>query len=97
MTPEQEYKKLYQRMSNLCKQQGWGDPFSYARSKEIYAAIELGHEVSKTFSGADAFNELGYPVEYKSTTGKKAKDNLRSHLAKHGQWRARATIGKRQC
>jgi hypothetical protein len=73
MDPGQEYIKLYQRMANLCKQQGWGDPFSYARSKEIYAAIELGHEVASTFSGADAFNEFGYPVEYKSTTGKKAK------------------------
>ena len=67
------YMKLYKDMAKLCKDQGWGDPFSYARSKEIYATILLGHQVASTFSGADAFNESGEPVEYKSTTGKNCK------------------------
>jgi hypothetical protein len=69
-SPEEEYKYLYERMASLCEEQGWGDPFSYARSKEIHAAIELGHKVAATYSGADAFNDGNDPVEYKSTTGK---------------------------
>jgi len=73
MTPEQEYRNLYERMAELCEEQGWGDPFSYARSKEIYAATVLGHKVADTFSGADAFNSKGEPVEYKSTIGKNNK------------------------
>jgi|TARA_R110000744_G_scaffold373323_1_gene485409 hypothetical protein len=70
MTPEQEYRRLYERMAQISEQQHWGDPFSYARSKEILAAIVLGHRVAQTFSGADAFNQAGQPVEYKSTIGK---------------------------
>lgn len=73
MTPEQEYRNLYERMAELCEEQGWGDPFSYARSKEIYAATVLGHKVADTFSGADAFNSKGEPVEYKSTIAEKNK------------------------
>ena len=73
MTAPEEYKKLYERMARLSAEQGWGDPFSYARSKEIYAAIELGHTIAKDFAGADAYNKAGQPVEYKSTTGEKVK------------------------
>ena len=73
MTPEEEYRQLYERMAQLCDEQGWGDPFSYARSKEIYAATVLGHSVADTFSGADAFNADGAPVEYKSTISKNNK------------------------
>ena len=67
-TPEQEYLYLYKRMADLCKEQSWGDPFSYARSKEIYAAIKLGHTVAPTLSGADGYDSNGNPLEYKSTT-----------------------------
>lgn len=73
MTPEEEFRYLYERMAQLCEEQGWGDPFSYARSKEIYAATVLGHSVADTFSGADAFNSEGAPVEYKSTISKNNK------------------------
>ena len=73
MGPEQEYRKLYERMAEICEEQGWGDPFSYARSKEIYAATVLGHTVATTFSGADAFNQANQPVEYKSTIAKNCK------------------------
>ena len=73
MTPEQKYAALYKEMADLCEEQGWGDPFSYARSKEILAAILLGHKVAPTLSGADAFNSDGQEVEYKSTTGKNIK------------------------
>jgi hypothetical protein len=67
MSPEQRYRHLYEKMAQLCEEQGWGDPFSYARSKEIYAATVLNHRVADSFSGADAFNQANEPVEYKST------------------------------
>ena len=73
MSPEKEYRKLYERMAQLCEEQGWGDPFSYARSKEIYAATVLEHRVANTFSGADAFNQKNEPVEYKSTIANHCK------------------------
>ena len=28
MTPEEKYHDLYEQMYDLCKEQGWGDPFS---------------------------------------------------------------------
>ena len=75
MTPHQEYTSLYKKMADLCEQQGWGDPFSYARSKEILATIKLGHTLPgpNVFAGADAINEKGQPVEYKSTISKNCK------------------------
>jgi len=73
MTAEQKFIYLYKEMSQLCDEQNWGDPFSYARGKEISAAIILGHRVSETLSGADAYNTKGEPLEYKSTTGKNPK------------------------
>jgi len=73
MSPEQEYRMLYERMARLCDQQGWGDPFSYARSKEIYAATKLGHRIAPTLSGADAIGPNGEEYEYKSTIGKRCK------------------------
>tara|TARA_R110000765_G_scaffold406982_1_gene504088 strand:+ start:119 stop:619 length:501 start_codon:yes stop_codon:yes gene_type:complete len=70
-----KYIKLYQEMADLCEECGWGDPFSYARSKEIYAACVLGHRMPgpNDYSGADAINERGEEVEYKSTIGKSVK------------------------
>tara|TARA_R110000796_G_scaffold10590_1_gene35194 strand:+ start:84 stop:581 length:498 start_codon:yes stop_codon:yes gene_type:complete len=70
MTPEQKFQQLYQEMAKLCDQQGWGDFSAYARSREIYAATVLGHTIANTFSGADAINQQGEEVEYKSTTAK---------------------------
>jgi len=67
MTPEEKYAYHYRKMAEICSEQGWGDPFSYARSKEILAANKLGHTVAVKHSGADAFNKKGQPVEYKST------------------------------
>ena len=71
--PEQRYIELYKEMADLCEAQGWGDPFSYARSKEVYASIELGHKVASTLSGADGFNQKNEPCEYKSTIAGKVK------------------------
>ena len=70
MTPEEKYRDLYEQMYDLCKEQGWGDPFSYARSREIYMAGLLGHKVADDYAGEDAIDEFG-GCEYKSTIGKK--------------------------
>ena len=71
ITPEEKYANLYKEMYKLCVEQNWGEPFSYARSKEILLANMLGHTIADTFSGADAFNQDGKPVEYKTTNGLK--------------------------
>lgn len=73
MTPEEAYIYHLEQAANICEQQGWGDPFSYARSKEIYAAIRLGHKIADKYSGADAINKNGEEVEYKSTIAKNCK------------------------
>jgi hypothetical protein len=60
---EEMYKLSYVHMKA-------GDPFSYARSREIHMANTLGHKVAPTLSGADAYEDeaMTIPVEYKSTT-----------------------------
>lgn len=75
MTPEQKFAKLYKEMWDLCQENDWGDPFSYARAKEIYATCVLGHSMpgADAYSGADGINENGEGVEYKSTIGKKVQ------------------------
>ena len=70
-SPEQAkelFKKHFEGLYEVCDDEGWGDPFSYARSREIHMAIELGHEVSEDYSGSDATDDKG-EVEYKSTIG----------------------------
>ena len=71
-TPEEareKYLECFKGLYDVCIDQGWGDPFSYARSREIHMAIALDHDVADTYSGADAYDK-GEPVEYKSTIGK---------------------------
>ena len=87
MTPEQKYISLYKEMADLCDEQGWGDPFSYARSKEILATILLGHTLPgpNVFAGADAINEKGQPVEYKSTTKETCRGQY-SGISVHKTW-----------
>ena len=68
-TPELLYQALYEQLYTLCEEQGWGDPFSYARSREIHMAGILGHRIADDYSGADAFDSEG-GCEYKSTTQK---------------------------
>ena len=53
----------------VCERNGWGDPFSYARSREIMMAIIMKQKVAETFSGADGFDDEG-GAEYKSTIQK---------------------------
>jgi len=72
ITPEQKYSKAWNLMMEACKEGNWGDPFSYARSREILIAIKLGHKVAETLSGADGIDSDG-DCEYKSTTADKIK------------------------
>jgi len=75
MTPQEQFVDLYKQMADLCDQNDWGDPFSYARAKEIYATCALGHTMPgpNMFAGADGINQSGQPVEYKSTTSKNCR------------------------
>ena len=66
MTPTQKYKFLFESIYKLCENEKWGDPMSYARSREILIAGTLGHKIADTLSGADAIDEDG-ECEYKST------------------------------
>ena len=72
MNPVKEFNMLFERMADVCVENNWGDPHSYARGKEIHLAGTLGHEVSSTLSGADGFDEDG-ECEYKTTTTKSIK------------------------
>ena len=70
MTPEQKFQELFEQMYQLCDEQGWGDPFSYARAREIHLAGILGHQIAETYSGADAVDQDG-ECEYKTTIAKR--------------------------
>lgn len=69
----QELYGLVARIDEICETLEYGDWTSYARIKEILAAAILGHTISDTYSGADAINEEGQKVEYKSTIAKRCK------------------------
>jgi len=56
-------------MYDVCMRNDWGDPFSYARSREIHMAITMKHIVAATYSGSDATDQDG-GAEYKSTIQK---------------------------
>ena len=53
-------------MYAVCMRNSWGDPFSYARSREIMMAIVMKQKIAETYSGADGFDQDG-AAEYKST------------------------------
>jgi len=72
LTPEQQYKQAFELLYTLCEDNNWGDPFSYARSREIHMATTLGHTICDEYSGADAYDEDG-AAEYKSTIGASIK------------------------
>lgn len=75
MTPElqQEYIDKYEDLAKFAVDNNLGDIFSFARSKEVLVTCILGHTVANDYSGADAFNKDGQPVEYKSTIAKNPK------------------------
>ena len=66
-----KYEECFKEMYEICEAAGFGDPFSYARSREILMAVHLEHEIANDYSGADAYNKDNLPVEYKSTISKK--------------------------
>mgnify|MGYP000084636518 CR=1 FL=1 len=65
----ERFTKALKELCDVCSEEGWGDPLNYGRSREIDMAIKLGHTISNTLAGADAYNRDGHPVEYKTTTG----------------------------
>lgn len=69
MTPAQQFASLFEEMYALCQKHSWGDPFSYARSREIHIAGTLGHTIFPELSGADGIDADG-ECEYKSTVAK---------------------------
>jgi hypothetical protein len=66
---QQRYLDAFAALYEAAEEMNAGDPMSYARSREIHLACLLGHTVADTYSGADAFEADGTPVEYKSTIG----------------------------
>jgi len=81
---KEEYKLIYSRLYDLCEENGWGDPFSYARSREILIASYLGHEISNTLAGDDGYDEEG-ACEYKSTICENIH-GLYSGMSKQSTW-----------
>ena len=71
-------------MFDVCKRNGWGDPFSYARAREIHTAITLRHTVASTYSGEDATDEDG-GAEYKSTITDKISGQYNG-ISVHPTW-----------
>ena len=67
---QQRYLDAFAALYEAAEEMNAGDPMSYARSREIHLACILGHSVADTYSGADAYELDGTPVEYKSTIGK---------------------------
>jgi len=68
-TAQQQYLDAFAALYEAADALNAGDPMSYARSREIHLACLLGHTVADTYSGADAYEADGTPVEYKSTIG----------------------------
>lgn len=72
-----EFATLAERMCDITERNEWGDPFNYNRAREIHLANALGHKVSSMYAGADACDEQGKPVEYKSTIVTKKQKNVK--------------------
>jgi len=68
-TAQQQYLDAFAALYEAADALNAGDPMSYARSREIHLACLLGHTVADSYSGADAYEADGTPVEYKSTIG----------------------------
>lgn len=68
-TAQQQYLDAFRALYEAADALNAGDPMSYARSREIHLACLLGHTVADSYSGADAYEADGTPVEYKSTIG----------------------------
>ena len=88
VTPEAHFATLFEELHTLCAHQGWGEPFSYSRAREIHMANTLGHKIAPSLSGADAYEdaEMTIPVEYKSTISKKGINASYSGLSVKPTW-----------
>ena len=62
---------MFIEITDICDKHNLGDPFNYARSKEMLIANRLGHYLSEEYSGADGYELSGDGAEYKSTIAKK--------------------------
>jgi len=87
---QQEYCDKFEDMAKFAVDNELGDIFSYARSKEVYAACRLGHTIANDYSGADAFNQSGQPVEYKSTIAKKVQGSY-TGISVQSSWKDQET------
>ena len=58
--------ELAEELFAECMKHGMGDPFVPGRLQEIIMAHKLGHRISETLAGADAYDQDG-ACEYKST------------------------------
>lgn len=85
MTPTERFLTAFKELYSVCKEQDWGDPFSYARSREIHMAILLGHKVASTYAGADGIEPDGSLVEYKSTITPKINGTYNG-ISVHDTW-----------
>jgi len=63
----QKIKHHFQEIDKICKKNDIKDITTNGRVKEFLMAVELGHTLADNTRGADAFDENGNPVEYKST------------------------------
>jgi len=66
-----QISKMFIEISDICDENNLGDPFNYARSKEMLIADKLGHFLSEEYSGADGYIDEDTGVEYKSTIANK--------------------------
>jgi hypothetical protein len=71
MTPKEEnFIRARKDYAKAAAAIGVTDPFNFGRGNEAVAAIMFGHTISPKLAGADAINEKGELVEYKSTIRK---------------------------
>lgn len=85
MNPRERFSTALKELCDVCHEEGWGDPLNYGRSREIDMAIKLGHTVSNTLAGADAYDQYKNPVEYKTTTGDTIKGTYNG-ISVHDSW-----------
>lgn len=64
---QSELEDLNESFRRLRDEFGFDDLTNYGRLKEFAMAAALGHEFPGEYADADAFDENGSPVEYKST------------------------------
>jgi DNA-binding protein Fis len=87
---KKEFAELFEKMYQLSLDNNWGDTFSYNRAREIHMANYLGHSVALNYSGADAIDQDGLEVEYKSTISKDIQATYNG-ISVHHNWESQET------